>query len=141
MVTNRQDFQQSGSPKAGFSSHKKLILFIQNNNKAYISLICRVDIDIQLSWRTCLKFNSIVMFIGSRHLGEVTKANVRQKIVFLFFQSYDPTRKDKSAGNKEKNEVRKLVHKHRQEMKGAMRELRKDTQFLAREKLQEQINR
>lgn len=58
-----------------------------------------------------------------------------------FEENYDPSRKDKSTGNKERNEVKKLVHKHRQEMKGAMRELRKDTQFLAREKLQEQIRK
>ncbi|KAJ8025447.1 Nucleolar protein 14 [Holothuria leucospilota] len=58
-----------------------------------------------------------------------------------FEENYDPTRKDKNTGDKEKDNIRKLVHKHRQEMKGAARELRKDTQFLARQKLKEQIER
>lgn len=43
--------------------------------------------------------------------------------------------------NKDANEREKLKYKHKKEMKGAIRELRKDSQFLAKEKLQEKLTR
>ncbi len=47
----------------------------------------------------------------------------------------------KRIGSKEQLEKQKLMHKYRREMKGAMREIRKDAQFLARERLNERIQR
>ncbi|XP_072177495.1 nucleolar protein 14-like [Diadema setosum] len=55
--------------------------------------------------------------------------------------SYDPTRKHRSSGNKDYDERQRLVHRHRREMKGAIREIRKDSQFIARQKLEEQKER
>ncbi|XP_033755939.1 nucleolar protein 14-like [Pecten maximus] len=48
--------------------------------------------------------------------------------------------KHKSA-SKDLNEKQKLLHKYKKEMKGAMREIRKDNQFLARKQLKDQIDR
>lgn len=48
--------------------------------------------------------------------------------------------KQKSA-SKELNEKQKLLHKYKKEMKGAMREIRKDNQFLARKQLKDQMER
>ncbi|XP_041476417.1 nucleolar protein 14-like [Lytechinus variegatus] len=56
-------------------------------------------------------------------------------------ENYDPTRKYRSTGNKERDEQQRLIHRHRREMKGAVREIRKDTQFIARQKLKEQKER
>ncbi|XP_030841150.1 nucleolar protein 14 [Strongylocentrotus purpuratus] len=56
-------------------------------------------------------------------------------------ENYDPTRKYRSSGNKEHDEQQRLKHRHRREMKGAVREIRKDTQFIARQKLKEQKER
>ena len=50
-------------------------------------------------------------------------------------------RKKKVKGNKQLNEKQKLVHRHRKEMKGAIREIRKDAQFLAKHKLKEQLQK
>lgn len=44
-------------------------------------------------------------------------------------------------GSKEKLERDKLQHKIKREMKGAIREIRKDNSFIAREKLKEQIEK
>uniref|UniRef100_A0A8C4FFS4 NOP14 nucleolar protein n=1 Tax=Catagonus wagneri TaxID=51154 RepID=A0A8C4FFS4_9CETA len=43
----------------------------------------------------------------------------------------------KQGGSKEEQERRRLIHKHRREFKGAVREIRKDNQFLARMQLSE----
>lgn len=48
-------------------------------------------------------------------------------------------RKKGKRGTRDFNEKQKLLHKHKKEMKGAMRELKKDTKFLAREKLSKQM--
>ncbi|XP_074640487.1 nucleolar protein 14-like isoform X2 [Tubulanus polymorphus] len=45
----------------------------------------------------------------------------------------------KRVGSRESKEKQTLVHKYKKEMKGAIRELRRDNQFLAREKLQQQM--
>lgn len=50
-------------------------------------------------------------------------------------------RKKKKAGSKEENEKEKMKHKYKKELKGAIREIRKDTQFLAREQLNEQMEK
>ena len=49
--------------------------------------------------------------------------------------------KKKREGSKEFNEKQRLIHKVKKERKGAMREIKKDMQFLARQKLQEHIDR
>lgn len=46
-------------------------------------------------------------------------------------------RKKGKRGTKDFNEKQKLIHKYKKEMRGAIRELRKDSRFLAREKLSE----
>lgn len=43
----------------------------------------------------------------------------------------------KQGNSKEEQERKRLVHKHRREFKGAVREIRKDNQFLARMQLSE----
>lgn len=50
-------------------------------------------------------------------------------------------RKKKKAASKEENEKGKMKHKYKKELKGAIREIRKDTQFLAREQLNEQMEK
>lgn len=50
-------------------------------------------------------------------------------------------RKKKKTGSKEENEKEKMKHKFKKELKGAMREIRKDTQFLSRHQLNEQMER
>ncbi|XP_056004719.1 nucleolar protein 14-like isoform X2 [Ostrea edulis] len=50
-------------------------------------------------------------------------------------------RKKKKTGSKEENEKEKMKHKFKKELKGAMREIRKDTQFLSRQQLNEQMER
>ncbi|XP_061183430.1 nucleolar protein 14-like [Saccostrea echinata] len=50
-------------------------------------------------------------------------------------------KKKKKAASKEENEMEKMKHKYRKELKGAMREIRKDTQFLARQQLNEQMEK
>ncbi|XP_056410979.1 nucleolar protein 14 [Hyla sarda] len=47
----------------------------------------------------------------------------------------------KQGCNKVERERKKLVHKHKREFKGAVREIRRDNQFLAREKLSETMQR
>lgn len=54
----------------------------------------------------------------------------------LFF-SFDGGKK--RVGSKEKQERDKLQHKLKREMKGAIREIRKDNAFIGRQKIQEQI--
>ncbi|XP_038064843.1 nucleolar protein 14-like isoform X2 [Patiria miniata] len=56
-------------------------------------------------------------------------------------EDYDPIRKKKKDVGSAKNEKQRLLHNYKREMKGAIREIRKDAQFLAREKLNEQIER
>lgn len=43
----------------------------------------------------------------------------------------------KQESNKREQERKRLVHKHKRELKGAVREIRKDNQFLARMQLAE----
>lgn len=50
-------------------------------------------------------------------------------------------RKKKKTASKEENEKGKMKHKYKKELKGAIREIRKDTQFLAREQLNEQMEK
>ncbi|XP_039087987.1 nucleolar protein 14 [Hyaena hyaena] len=47
----------------------------------------------------------------------------------------------KQGGTREEQERRRLVHKHRREFKGAVREIRRDNQFLARMQLAETLER
>lgn len=50
-------------------------------------------------------------------------------------------RKKRTGGSKESLEKQRLLHKYKREMKGTIREIRKDTQFIARQKLNDQIQR
>ncbi|XP_022335567.2 nucleolar protein 14-like [Crassostrea virginica] len=50
-------------------------------------------------------------------------------------------RKKKKAASKEENEMGKMKHKYKKELKGAIREIRKDTQFLARQQLSDQMEK
>lgn len=56
------------------------------------------------------------------------------------FQEVFEDRK-KHAGSREQSEKQRLIHKHKKEMKGAMRELRRDATFLANVKLQESLSK
>lgn len=47
----------------------------------------------------------------------------------------------KQGSTKEEQERKRLIHKHRREFKGAVREIRKDNQFLARMQLSEIMER
>uniref|UniRef100_A0A665WVJ0 NOP14 nucleolar protein homolog (yeast) n=1 Tax=Echeneis naucrates TaxID=173247 RepID=A0A665WVJ0_ECHNA len=47
----------------------------------------------------------------------------------------------KRGSNREEREQERLKHKYKKEFKGALREIRKDSRFLAREKLNEVMNR
>lgn len=47
----------------------------------------------------------------------------------------------KQGSSKEEQERKRLIHKHRREFKGAVREIRKDNQFLARMQLSEIMER
>ncbi|XP_015718376.1 nucleolar protein 14 [Coturnix japonica] len=47
----------------------------------------------------------------------------------------------KQGGSKKEQERRRLIHKHKREFKGAVREIRKDNQFLARMQLSEIMER
>lgn len=47
----------------------------------------------------------------------------------------------KQGSTREEQERRRLIHKHKREFKGAVREIRKDNQFLARMRLSEIMER
>lgn len=47
----------------------------------------------------------------------------------------------KRGSTREEREKERLQHKYKKEFKGALREIRKDSRFLAREKLNEVMNR
>ncbi len=48
---------------------------------------------------------------------------------------------NKRGNTKEEKEHERLQHKYKREFKGALREIRKDTRFLAREKLNDVMSR
>ncbi|KAK6185807.1 hypothetical protein SNE40_007956 [Patella caerulea] len=50
-------------------------------------------------------------------------------------------KRKKCGGTKEFQQTQKLVHKHKREMKGAVRDIRRDSQFLARHQLKETLQR
>ncbi|KAL5022325.1 hypothetical protein ScPMuIL_001480 [Solemya velum] len=50
-------------------------------------------------------------------------------------------RKKKTKGTKEYNEKQRLTHKYKRELKGAKRDLKQDARFLARQQLNEQLER
>ena len=58
-------------------------------------------------------------------------------IIYTLYVRFDD-RKKRKGGSKEVNEKQKLVHKYKKEMKGAMREIRKDTYMLAQVQHKEQ---
>jgi nucleolar protein 14 len=56
-----------------------------------------------------------------------------------FEESYSLDRKSKKSRSSSRDELCKLRHVHKREFKGALRELRRDTQFLARHHLEKQL--
>ena len=58
---------------------------------------------------------------------------------FSYYHSFEGRKK--RVGSKEKLEREKLQHKLKREMKGAIREIRKDNAFIGRIKIKEQIER
>eukprot|EP00112_Aurelia_sp_Birch-Aquarium-sp1_P018326 Seg4357.4 transcript_id=Seg4357.4/GoldUCD/mRNA.D3Y31 product="Nucleolar protein 14" protein_id=Seg4357.4/GoldUCD/D3Y31 len=58
----------------------------------------------------------------------------------MFDESYEVKSKKRSK-DKDVNERNKLKYKYKKEMKGAIREIRKDSHFLAKEKLQERLDK
>uniref|UniRef100_A0A8C8I2W0 Nucleolar protein 14 n=1 Tax=Oncorhynchus tshawytscha TaxID=74940 RepID=A0A8C8I2W0_ONCTS len=84
------------------------------------------------------------LLMGYCHISSSTRPNwllvfsIRVGVVSILIQSYKIT----SRGNtKEEREKERLNHKYKKEFKGALREIRKDTRFLAREKLNEVMGR
>ncbi|OWF55050.1 Nucleolar protein 14 [Mizuhopecten yessoensis] len=59
----------------------------------------------------------------------------------LVEEVFDERKIKNRSSSKELNEKQKLLHKYKKEMKGAMREIRKDNQFLARKQLKDQMER
>ncbi|XP_071089794.1 nucleolar protein 14-like isoform X2 [Haliotis cracherodii] len=59
----------------------------------------------------------------------------------LIEETWDGQKKKSGGGSKAYNEKQRLLHKVKKEMKGAMREIRKDSQFLARHQQQETLER
>lgn len=57
------------------------------------------------------------------------------------FEEHYEVRSRRGTGNKATNEKQKLRYKYKREFKGAIREIRKDNQFLAKQKLKEQLER
>lgn len=57
------------------------------------------------------------------------------------FEEHYEVRSRRGAGNKATNEKQKLRYKYKKEFKGAIREIRKDNKFLAKQKLQEQLEK
>jgi len=57
------------------------------------------------------------------------------------FQEHYEVRSRRGTGNKTTNERNKLSHKYKKEFKGALREIRKDNKFLAKQKLKEQLEK
>ncbi|KAM7449136.1 nucleolar complex protein 14 [Porites harrisoni] len=57
------------------------------------------------------------------------------------FEEHYEVRSRRGAGNKASNEKQKLRYKYKKEFKGAIREIRKDNKFLAKQKLQEQLEK
>lgn len=64
---------------------------------------------------------------------------VRTQYQLPFTHSLEYGRKQGSS--KEEQERKRLIHKHKREFKGAVREIRKDNQFLARMQLSEVLER
>jgi len=61
-------------------------------------------------------------------------------VIILCCLSFDG-RKKRTGGSKESLEKQRLLHKYKREMKGTIREIRKDNQFIARQKLDNQIQK
>uniref|UniRef100_A0A8C7D3F5 NOP14 nucleolar protein homolog (yeast) n=1 Tax=Oncorhynchus kisutch TaxID=8019 RepID=A0A8C7D3F5_ONCKI len=83
------------------------------------------------------------LLMGYCHISSSTRPNwllvfsIRVGVVSILIQSYKITR----GNTKEEREKERLNHKYKKEFKGALREIRKDTRFLAREKLNEVMGR
>lgn len=57
------------------------------------------------------------------------------------FEEHYEVRSRRGTGNKTANERQKLRYKYKKEFKGALREIRKDNQFLAKQKLKEELEK
>ncbi|KAJ8316910.1 hypothetical protein KUTeg_004814 [Tegillarca granosa] len=86
----------------------------------------------------------------SDHQHGIKKSLVIQKKKPKSLKMFEPEIEDEIGIKKSKkkrgttrdfNEKQRMLHKYKKEFKGAMREIRKDTQFLARQQLHEQIEK
>ncbi|XP_029197418.2 nucleolar protein 14-like [Acropora millepora] len=76
-----------------------------------------------------------------RHLTLQTRKPRAIKIYEPKFKEHYEIRHGRRGGNKVANDKQKLRYKYKKEFKGAIREIRKDNQFLAKQKLKEQLER
>jgi len=76
-----------------------------------------------------------------RHLTLQTRKPQAIKIYEPKFKEHYEIRHGRRGGNKVANDKQKLRYKYKKEFKGAVREIRKDNQFLAKQKLKEQLER
>ncbi|XP_015758520.1 PREDICTED: nucleolar protein 14-like [Acropora digitifera] len=76
-----------------------------------------------------------------RHLTLQTRKPQAIKIYEPKFKEHYEIRHGRRGGNKVANDKQKLRYKYKKEFKGAIREIRKDNQFLAKQKLKEQLER
>lgn len=67
--------------------------------------------------------------------------DVDLKNVNIFYFRIDGKKNSYRDMSKEKTEQSKLLHKYKQERKGALREIRRDKSFLGRVKLKQKIQR
>lgn len=86
-----------------------------------------------------------VMQSASLNKKEPLKLQARKPIPLTLlepqFEEVNDNLFKKRGGNKAKNEHDKLKYKVKKEMKGAVREIRKDTQYLAKQQLSEQLEK
>lgn len=71
--------------------------------------------------------------------GDAALGSQLTSVAFLTLSRLEFGRKQGSS--KEEQERKRLIHKHKREFKGAVREIRKDSQFLARLQLSEIMER
>lgn len=92
-------------------------------------------------------YNEVLSLMSSRQNAvkiPLTMQARKPKPLPLFEPEFDENyeiRPKRRAGDKEQNEIKKLKYKLKKETKGAIREIRKDAQFLAKEGLKERLQK
>lgn len=72
----------------------------------------------------------------------LTRSSALMTNFYIYFFVFDSLDYGKKRGcTREEREKERLKHKYKREFKGALREIRKDSRFLAREKLNEAMSR